>query len=238
MTRLLLPFVAGAIVAACAAPAIAQDRVPHSVDRLEELSSPIPPKAPSISGILSGGLALPVDRRFDPGYHVLAGAGLELGAGFALGLAGAMCSWQAEATDALPEGEMYQFQGLVGGSFALPLGREGIRGPALRLSVFGGVTRGAVDLDRDDREALRKRDLKLKQGFWGGVIRPGLALDIPLVDVGKQRLALTLAAEYQVVFADARTRLRDSTGATPTIRRTDRLRLDALLVSIGLTARV
>ena len=70
------------------------------------------------------------------------------------------------------------------------------------------------------------------------MIRPGLALDVPLVDSGKQRLALTLAAEYQFVFADARARFRDSTGANPTIRRKDQLRLDALLVSIGLTARV
>jgi len=238
MRRIVVSLIAGAGALGLAGRATAQDRPAHSVDRLEELSFPIPPKAPSIAGILEGGLALPVDQRFDPGWTVTARATVELGAGFALGIAGSMMSWEAEATDALSEGDLYQFQGLLGGSFTLPLGREGIRGPALRCSLFGGVVRGSVDMDRKDREELRKRDLKLRQGFWGGVIRPGLALDVPLVDAGKQRLALTLAAEYQFVFADARARFRDSTGANPTIRRKDRLRLDALLVSIGLTARV
>ncbi len=221
-----------------ASPASAQEPriAPHSVDGLEEMSKPIVPKPASLFGVLTGAATLPADREFDPGWEAMVRGGIAATDGLFLSIGGSIGANEAEPTGALSGGEFYRGMGLLGADWVIPLGEERY-GTSLRLSLAAGVVRGWMQRDKDDRKALRESQLRVKQGLWGGIVRPGIGLDVPIGAWRKTRYFMTFGAEYAIGWGESRTTVRDKTGAQPTIRDRDRVGLSGFQVFLGITAR-
>ncbi|MCI0343096.1 MAG: hypothetical protein L0216_18455 [Planctomycetales bacterium] len=219
-------------------PAAAQEPgiAPHSVDGLEEMSRPLVPKPATLFGVLTGAGTVPADPDFDPGWEALVRGGVAVTDGLFLSFGGSIGSNEAEPTGALSGGEFYQGMGLLGVDWVLPLEKERY-GTSLRLTLAAGVVRGWMQRDKDDRKALRESQLRVKQGLWGGVLRPGISLDVPIGQWKKSRYFVTFGAEYVIGWGESRTTVRDKTGAQPTIRDRDRVGLSSFHVFLGLTAR-